>query len=135
VSPEEVRERFSLAKVARLATVDGDGHPHLVPIVFVLAGETLYSVVDDKPKRTTDLQRLRNLRANPWASILVDHYEDADWSALWWVRADGSARVLEPDRAEARTAVELLLARYPQQRPTGAVIAVDVERWTHWSAR
>jgi PPOX class probable F420-dependent enzyme len=135
VSPEEARERFSRAKVARLATVDRDGHPHLVPIVFVLAGETLYSVVDDKPKRTTELQRLRNLRSNPAASILVDHYEDADWSALWWVRADGSARVLEPDQAEARAAVELLLARYPQQRPTGVVIAVDVERWTHWSAR
>lgn len=135
MSPEEARERFSRAKVARLATVDGDGHPHLVPIVFVLAGETLYSVVDDKPKRTTDLQRLRNLRANPSASILVDHYEDADWSALWWVRADGSARVFETDEAEARMAVELLLARSPQQRPKGAVIAVDVERWTHWSAR
>ncbi len=135
MSPEGARERFSLAKVARLATVTGDGHPHLVPIVFALAGETLYSVVDDKPKRTTDLQRLRNLRANPSASVLADRYEDADWSALWWVRADGSARVLEPDQAEARAAVALLLARYPQQRPMGAVIAVDVERWAYWSAR
>lgn len=135
MSPEEARERFSLARVARLATVDVAGRPHLVAIVFALAEETLYSVVDDKPKRTTDLKRLKNLRANPAASVLVDHYEDADWSTLWWVRADGSARVLEPDEAEACAAVELLLARYPQQRPMGAVIAVDVERWTHWSVR
>jgi PPOX class probable F420-dependent enzyme len=135
VSADEARERFARARVARLATVDAGGRPHLVPIVFVLAGETVYSVVDDKPKRTTELQRLKNVSSNPSASILVDHYDDADWSALWWVRADGNARVLEPGEPEARIAVELLVARYAQQRATGGVLAVDVERWSQWSAR
>ena len=91
----EARRRFAAARVARLATADLEGRPHLVPIVFALAGETLYSVVDAKPKRTTELRRLRNVRSNPSVSLLVDHYDDADWSALWWVRADGSARVLD----------------------------------------
>jgi PPOX class probable F420-dependent enzyme len=135
VTVEEARRRFAAASVARLGTVDAGGHPHLVPIVFALARETLYSVVDAKPKRTTELRRLQNVRADPRVSVLVDHYDDADWSALWWVRADGIARVLDPVEPEARNAVQLLARRYPQQRPTGPVLAIDVERWSSWSAR
>jgi hypothetical protein len=73
-------------------------------------------------------------------ALLADHYDDADWDALWWARAEGVARVLdpaggaEPGRAEAEHAVELLRARYPQQRAVGAVLAVDVERWSGWAA-
>jgi PPOX class probable F420-dependent enzyme len=135
VTAGEARRRFAAGRVARLATVDLEARPHLVPIVFALAGETLYSVVDAKPKRTTELRRLANVRSNPSVSVLVDHYDDADWSALWWVRADGAARVLHPAEPEARRAVRLLAERHPQQRPTGSVLAVDVERWSGWSAR
>jgi PPOX class probable F420-dependent enzyme len=135
VTAAEARRRFAAARVARLATVDARGHPHLVPIVFALAGETIYSVVDAKPKRTTELRRLQNVRSNPLVSVLVDHYDDADWSALWWVRADGVARVLDPAEPEARGAVKLLAERHPQQRPAGPVLAIDVERWSDWSAR
>ncbi len=131
----EARRRFAAAEVARLATVDVRGRPHIVPIVFALARETIYSVVDAKPKRTTNLQRLQNVRSNPWVSVLVDHYDDADWSELWWVRADGAARVLEAAEPEARGALELLAERHPQQRPAGPVLAIDVERWSAWSAR
>jgi PPOX class probable F420-dependent enzyme len=133
VTEAEARRRFAGARVARLATVGQGGSPHLVPIVFALAGETIYSVVDAKPKRTTRLRRLENIDSNPRASVLVDHYDDADWSALWWVRADGQARVLEADQPEARRAVELLHERYPQQRASGAVLAIEVERWSGWS--
>jgi PPOX class probable F420-dependent enzyme len=135
VTGAEARRRFAAARVAYLATVDPDAGPHLVPIVFALAGETLYSVVDAKPKRTTGLARLRNVKANPRVSVLVDHYDDADWNALWWVRADGLGRVLEGLSAEADSGTRLLARRYPQQRPTGAVLAIDVERWSGWSAR
>ncbi len=131
----EARRRFAASRVARLATVDARGRPHLVPISFALARETIYSVVDAKPKRTTELRRLQNVRSSPWACALVDHYDDADWGALWWVRADGAARVLELTAPEACDAVELLSERYPQQRPTGPVLAIDVERWSGWSAR
>jgi PPOX class probable F420-dependent enzyme len=133
VTASEARERFAAGRVARLATADAAGRPHVVPIVFVVDGDHVYSAVDAKPKRTTALRRLANVRENPAVSVLVDHYDDADWSALWWVRADGCGRVLEPDEAEALRAVSLLSARYPQQRATGAVLAIDVERWSGWS--
>jgi len=120
--------------VARLATVDPSGRPHLVPIVFALEREVLYSVVDAKPKRTTALRRLENVMSNPSVSVLVDHYDDSDWSALWWVRADGAARVLNPDEPESQAAVQLLAGRYPQQRARGRVLAIDVERWSGWAA-
>ena len=126
------RERFASARVARLATTGPDG-PHIVPITFAVAGDTIYHAVDHKPKRTTDLKRLANLRADPRASVLADRY-DEDWTQLWWARADGSARILEPDH---RPAIELLRERYPQYRdrpPEGPVVAVDVTRWSTWTA-
>ena len=134
MTSEEARERFSTARVAHLATVDADGRPHLVPIVFAVQRDRIYSVVDAKPKRSGALRRLQNVRENPAVALLVDHYEE-EWSALWWVRADGRGRVLAPEEAEARGAVELLAERYPQQRAAGAVLAVDVVRWSGWSAR
>jgi PPOX class probable F420-dependent enzyme len=134
VTPQEARERFAAARVARMATADGAGRPHLVPIVFALDGETVYSVVDAKPKRTGSLRRLDNIRANPAVALLVDHYAE-DWAALWWVRADGRGRILDPAQAgEASRAVALLAARYPQQIATGPVLAVEVQRWSGWAA-
>lgn len=130
----QARERFAAARVARLATVDPDGRPHIVPIVFAVHGETIYSVVDDKPKRAGELRRVRNVRADPRVCVLVDHYDDADWSALWWARADGTARVLEPSTAEAAAAVARLAARYPRQRAVGPALAIDVARWSGWAA-
>jgi PPOX class probable F420-dependent enzyme len=137
MTPQEARARFAAARVARLATADADGIPHLVPVVFAVDGDVVYSAVDAKPKRTTALRRLDNVRANPRVALLADHYDDADWNALWWVRADGSGRVLDPPDAEAHAAVSLLLARYPQYRatpPAGPVLAVDVHHWLGWSA-
>jgi PPOX class probable F420-dependent enzyme len=136
VDPASARERFAAARVARLATADADGRPHLVPIVFAVVGDTVYSAVDAKPKRSMALRRLANVRANPAVCLLADHYED-DWDALWWVRADGQGRVIDPGDEEARRAVELLAGRYPQHRrepPVGPVLAVDVTGWSGWSA-
>ena len=131
------RQRFAAARVARLATVDAEGRPHLVPVVFALDGDTLYTAVDDvKPKATRRLKRLRNIAANPAVALLADDYEE-DWSALWWVRADGAARIVEPADPEAERARALLAERYPQYRaapPPGPVIAVAVLRWTGWAA-
>jgi PPOX class probable F420-dependent enzyme len=134
------RQRFARARVARLATAGLDGQPHLVPFTFALdrrpgAEDRIYSAVDAKPKSTTDLRRLRNIRANPRVAVLADHYED-DWGALWWVRADGRATVLDEDAAMA-PALALLAGRYPQYReqlPGGPVICVQVTRWSGWAA-
>ncbi|MCA1674649.1 MAG: TIGR03668 family PPOX class F420-dependent oxidoreductase, partial [Actinobacteria bacterium] len=88
-----VRERATRAPVARLATVRPDGLPHVVPVTFALDHDTLVTAIDQKPKTTTSLQRLKNIEAHPFASVIIDHYED-DWSRLWWVRGDGTARVV-----------------------------------------
>ncbi len=132
----QARQRFAAAWVARLSTVDSGGRPHLVPIVFALSGSTVYTAVDAKPKRGKPLRRLANIAANPRVSVLVDHYTE-DWTSLWWVRADGAARVLAVTDPEGRVAVDLLTARYPQYRtepPPGPVIAIDVDNWVHWAA-
>ncbi|TMR14869.1 TIGR03668 family PPOX class F420-dependent oxidoreductase [Nonomuraea turkmeniaca] len=129
------RTRFARARVARLGTVGDGGAPHLVPIVFAMVAETVVTAVDHKPKTTANLRRIRNIRGNPQVSLLVDRYED-DWAQLWWVRADGLARVVEGGM-ERETALDALVAKYPQyreRRPTGPVIVVGVTRWTAWSA-
>jgi PPOX class probable F420-dependent enzyme len=131
----EVLRRVAEARVARLATVDENGRPHLVPICFACDGDTLYSAVDRKPKRTTKLKRLENIRANPRVSVLVDGY-DEDWSRLWWVRLDGLARIVEEELERAR-ALGLLEAKYEQYRaepPEGPVLAVEIERRRGWAA-
>jgi PPOX class probable F420-dependent enzyme len=135
VTRGEQRRRVAAARVARLATVGRDGAPHLVPVCFVLAGDTLYSAVDRKPKRTARLRRLENVRAQPRASVLVDGW-DEDWTRLWWVRLDGEGRVLE-DGAERERALALLGEKYAQYRdapPGGPVLALDVRAWRSWSA-
>src|SRR5712691_663731 len=83
--------RLTAARVARLATTDPDGRPHLVPIVFALDGDTLYSAVDRKPKRSSKRRRIENARVRPDVTILVHHYEE-DWGRLWWIRLRGRAR-------------------------------------------
>src|SRR4051795_5916470 len=126
----EARALFASARVARLATAGADGRPHIVPVVFALDGDTLYTAVDDvKPKSTTRLKRLANIAANPAVALLADHYED-DWGALWWARADGTARLVDPGDGEAERARALLAERYAQyvaDPPPGPVIAVAVE--------
>lgn len=121
--------------MAHLATVGANGKPHLVPITFALEGDTIYFAVDAKPKRTPELQRLKNIASNPAVCLLVDHYAD-DWSKLWWIRVDGTARVVT-DPTEAGHAVDLLSIRYAQyrkSRPSGPVVAISIERITGWSA-
>lgn len=134
MTSEEARARFATAPVARLATADAAGRPHLVPVAFAVAGDTIYSAVDAKPKRTRALRRLANVRENPAVSLLVDHWDEDDWGALWWARADGRGRVLGAGDPEARRAAELLRERYPRQRDAGEVLAVEVERWSGWAA-
>lgn len=127
--------RLTSARVARLATTDPDGRPHLVPIVFALDGNTLYSAVDRKPKRSRTLRRIENARARPDVTILVDHYEE-DWSRLWWVRLDGTARVLDegPEREHALALLRSKYRQYEAEPPTGPVIAVLIERLRGWSS-
>jgi PPOX class probable F420-dependent enzyme len=133
VDEATMRARVAEAEVGRLATVAADGRPHIVPCCFALSGDVVYSAVDHKPKSTRQLRRLTNLRGNPRAALLVDYYDD-DWSSLWWVRADGTGRILDagPDVAHA---IALLVAKYDPYRehpPVGPVIALDIVAWRGW---
>ena len=132
MEPEICRQLFSTQPVAHLATTGPKG-PHVVPIVFAVSGNTIVSIVDHKPKRSSRLKRLANIEANSAVSVLVDHYSD-DWGRLWWVRADGTASILESGRDHA-AAVDLLVARYEQYHdrpPHGPAINISVTRWSGW---
>jgi PPOX class probable F420-dependent enzyme len=125
-------QRFATARVARLATVDATGAPHLVPVVFALVGDVIHSAVDAKPKRHRALRRLANIAHEPRVSVLADHYDD-DWTRLWWVRADGVARVRDTSAA----GLAALVAKYPQYAdtpPPGPFLEIEVRRWSAWSA-
>ncbi|MFI0775087.1 TIGR03668 family PPOX class F420-dependent oxidoreductase [Streptomyces sp. NPDC021212] len=145
----EARRRFARARVLRLATTDEAGRPHLVPATFALTTpdgadgadgadgmDTVVTAVDHKPKRHQDLKRLRNIHTNPAVSLLVDHY-DEDWRQLWWVRADGRARIVPAEAAAERAdPVRRLVDKYPQyadRPPRGPVIAIEVTRWSGWA--
>ncbi|HEX5586645.1 MAG TPA: TIGR03668 family PPOX class F420-dependent oxidoreductase [Acidimicrobiia bacterium] len=134
MEPVTRRERLALARVARLASVGLDGAPHLVPCCHVLLGDVVYTAVDDvKAKGSLRLRRLENLRAEARAAVLVDHYDD-DWSTLWWVRVDGSARLLDEgdERERALDALGEKYEQYRTARPPGTVIALDIARWSAW---
>ena len=135
----EALSRLRAARVARLATVRPDGRPHVVPIVFALIGDgealTVYWAVDRKPKRSTELQRLRNISVNPHVELVVDGYDEA-WERLWWVRAAGTSRTVE-DTTESARALGALTAEYPQylrSPPDGPVVAVDIAEISGWRA-
>jgi PPOX class probable F420-dependent enzyme len=125
------------SRVARLATADAKGAPHLVPVCYAIIGDSLYITIDEKPKRTdVPLKRLRNIAENPEIAVTVDRW-DEDWSRLAWVMLRGRADILtggeEHDRAQAR-----LRERYPQYRAMDLgklpVIALRIGRVTEWGA-
>jgi PPOX class probable F420-dependent enzyme len=132
-------ETFAKAPVAVLATAGADGTPHVVPVVFAVRsiGEasTIYTAVDAKRKSTQRLRRLANIAANPRVSLLVDHY-DADWTQLWWIRADGVATVHDSGE-EMAIGYAALRHQYPQYDRValdGPVVTVTVTHWSSWHA-
>ena len=122
--------------MARLGTLSNTGRVDLVPMTFALVDDVMYTAVDHKPKRTTELKRLENVRATPEVSMLVDEYDDRDWSTLWWVRLRGLARVVE-EGPEYEQGIDALVAKYEQYRstrPSGPAMVIELIRWQWWSA-
>src|SRR5439155_5841325 len=123
-----------------MATVRADGSPHVVPFVFALVAADpdeirLYWAVDQKPKRSTALRRIENVRSNPAVEVVVDDY-DEDWTRLWWVRLRGRGRVVS-SAEERREALDELRSKYEQYRaaePHGDVVAIDVHDVDWWPA-
>ena len=125
-------------RVASLATIDAQGQPHIVPIVYAFDGDRLYTPVDAKPKRVSpfQLQRVRNIRANPSVGVLIDEYSE-DWRRLAWVQVRGRAEIVEAGSQHA-AAVHLLHDKYPQYAAmplqTRPIIVITLERVTSWRA-
>jgi PPOX class probable F420-dependent enzyme len=123
------------ARVARLATADASGAPHVVPVCFVVGDDgVLWTPIDAKPKSTRRLRRVRNLAENPRASLLVDHYEE-DWRELRWVAVHGRGELVEG--SAAAPALRALRAKYPQYAEVEAgpeTIRLVPERILAWSA-
>jgi PPOX class probable F420-dependent enzyme len=126
------------SRVARLATVDDAGYPHVVPVCYATDGRAYYSPIDAKPKRTPPdrLKRVRNIRANPRVALLIDHYEE-DWTRLRFVMVQGRAELLDGG-TEWKAARTLLEAKYPQYRalplpPDGPVIKIVPDHVVRWS--
>ena len=126
------------ARVARLATADANGRPHVIPVCFVYDGEAIYIVLDRKPKSVelTRLRRVRNILDNPQASLVVDHW-DEDWQALRYVLVSCGAELLSGDGEEEESAVSMLREKYRQYREMdldgNPVIKLTPQRFTAWS--
>jgi len=134
MAPEEAAF-LDAGRVARLATADAGGTPHLVPVCFVRDGARIYITVDEKPKRGADLKRLRNIRENPQVALTVDSYDDSDWTRLGWVMVRGTAEILTKGH-EHHKAQERLRAKHEQLRnmelASLPVIAIQVEKVASW---
>ncbi len=133
---DQERRFLEAGRVARLATADAEGRPHVVPVCYALILSTVYFTIDEKPKSRPGarLKRLSNLRANPFAALVVDRY-DEDWSRLGWVMVQGRAVILHSGAEHDRAQVELR-ARYPQLRAMRIealpVVAVRVDHASSW---
>jgi PPOX class probable F420-dependent enzyme len=124
------------ARVARLGTLSKTGRVDLVPMTFAIVDDVLYTAVDHKPKTTTELKRLENVRNDPEVSVLIDEYDDDNWAALWWVRLRGLAQVVEGGAVYDK-AIDALVDKYEQYRvirPNGPAIVVELIRWQWWAA-
>jgi PPOX class probable F420-dependent enzyme len=137
----EARRFLEAHRVGHLATAGADGAPHVVPVCYALDDTALYFVADEKPKRgeARMLRRLRNLRENPRAAVVVDDY-DEDWTRLAWVLVRGPASIAKPD--VHAVALQLLRGRYPQYRAMALddasrnpVVRLEPEHVLVWRAR
>lgn len=134
-----VQKRVEQARLARLATIDAQGAPHLVPICFVYDDGAFYMAIDRKPKRVAPerLARLDNIARNPQVALLIDEYSE-DWQRLWYVLVRGTAHLLPPSaRAEHDRALALLKAKYPQYAAgwlgdDAPVVRITVMKITQW---
>lgn len=134
--------RLQAARIARLATVDRDGHPHVLPVCFVVCGDRIYTAADAKPKKVApgQLARVRHILSHDRVALVVDYYEE-DWEQLWYVLVRGHAALVPGQSSGERAhALALLRGKYPQYRagllPDDApIIRIDIERVTGWEGK
>lgn len=131
------RTYLESARVGRLATVDAQGRPHVVPVCYALLDDYVVTPIDEKPKDVgpDQLRRSRNIRENPAVALVVDHYVE-DWSRLGWVQVRATASLSAPDDTERGAAISALREKYDQyhdheleDRP---LIWIDPEHVRSW---
>ena len=131
----DARAFLESQRSGHLATADASGAPHVIPVVYALLDDAIFIAIDEKPKTTTRLKRVRNIEENPRAALVVDRYDD-DWTKLGWVLLRGPASVLEPGSPGTAEAIAALRARYPQYESMALedrpLIRLDVHRVTTW---
>ena len=133
-APGWARDLLARARVARLAYLDGDDRPRVLPVTFALAEGFLWTAIDEKPKQRPEPARVEYLRRRPEAALVVDEYDD-DWTRLMWVQLLGQVEVLAP--AASTAALDALAAKYSQYAraaPPGPLLRLEVERVLHWRA-
>jgi PPOX class probable F420-dependent enzyme len=124
--------------VARLATLDGNDGPQVLPVCFAATEDSVYITIDQKPKSgdPRKLKRLQNIQRNPKVALVADHYDNDDWSQLRWLMVRGEAEILD-DGDEHGTAQDLLRTRYLQYREMELsdlpVIAIRITSVRGWS--
>jgi PPOX class probable F420-dependent enzyme len=135
--PDWARDLLAAERVARLAYVDEDDRPRVLPVTFAVAGGAVWSAIDQKPKRSLEPARVRCLRRRPEAALLVDVYDD-DWSRLAWVQLLGRVEIVAAESSggasEAMKALAERYAPYAGQRPPGPLLRLSVDRARHWRA-
>jgi PPOX class probable F420-dependent enzyme len=130
--PGWARELLATERVGRLAFLDDQDRPRVLPVTFAVLGDSVWSAIDEKPKRGPEPARLRHLRRRPEAALLVDVYDD-DWSRLAWVQLLGKVDVLPARSApEAMDALAGKYAPYAERRPPGPLLRLSVERSRQW---
>lgn len=117
LAPQLLAQHLDNAAVARLAVIDDDGGPDVMPIVFARVASQLFSPIDGKPKRHGRLARLRHIEARPRVGLVIDHY-DHDWRSLWWIRITAIAHIAVGHHPSWDAAVAALLTKYPQYQAT-----------------
>ncbi len=132
--PYWAQELLATHRVARLAYVDDEDRPRVLPVTFAVVGDAIWSAIDEKPKRTPEPARLRYLARRPEAALLVDVYDD-DWTRLAWVQLMGRVDVLPvAESPDAMTALAAKYEPYARKAPPGPLLRLTVERALHWRA-
>jgi PPOX class probable F420-dependent enzyme len=135
----DIEEFIQRVRVARLATIDSEFKPHLVPVVFVFDGNHFFIPVDEKRKKTKPekLRRIKNIQGNPNVALLIDEYSE-DWSRLAFVMIQGTASVVK-SRPQAdiqlKQALKKLTTKYTQYQKIGTgemCIIIKPEKVASW---
>ena len=132
--PEWATDLFEQARVARLAYLDGEDRPRVLPVTFAVADGLVWSAIDEKPKRRPEPARVKYLRRRPEAALVVDEYDD-DWTRLAWVELLGRVEVVPAGSAPgSMEALAAKYAQYAERTPPGPLLRLAVERALWWRA-